>query len=256
MENKRYIIAGILGLIVLVAIAGFIFQKFYRAPNVEQVTINQEVSTDDPMDIVLDFYEKWLDVAKSTSTDPYQSGLTAQPILSEALRVRLTETAGHGVGGLDPVLCQMTAPEHIVGRIVFKAADKTQVLVTAKDTRVTEQAIIMLLRHNDGWYIDDIACSLGESTPPREFSFDMEGYLLKNNVPPPLDPQYWHIVFSENNEAGHSAPLFFDAESMCESAGNVKAVCNPDQFIEATKVHVYGQMTERGVEVKQLAFVD
>lgn len=254
MNNKKYIIAGLLGLLVIGVIVA-LYMKFSAAgPDGSNEMNNQEVSTDEPVDIVLDFYLPWLNAVKSTSTNPYASGLADEKILSAALSARLISTEGHAETDIDPVLCQTTKPTRVSGRIVSKTDTEARVLVVAKEKELTAQSVFTLKRFNDGWFIDDILCTPGEFELPREFSFEKEGYLLKS-VPPPFDPQYWHIVFEENGELGHVAPLYFDAETACVSVEKSTAVCSPDQFMETSKVHVFGQMTERGVEVKRLEFV-
>jgi hypothetical protein len=200
------------------------------------------------VDIVHDLYGPWLKAAQSTTTNPYQEGLGKSPFLSKELRERLEVPQG----GLDPVLCQTVIPAKISMRTVYEGADKTEILVTAKKPATsTEQAIFTLLPLDGGWYINSIRCSPGEFAPDSEFSFDREGQLMKK-VSPPLDPQYWHLVFEEDGQTGHYAPLFFSTGSMCHALDGSTAVCNPDTFIEASKAHVQGQMTEKGVEVKRI----
>lgn len=248
-------LGGLLGLVVIVLITWFFLKMSQTETQGDQESNNQEVSTDNPIDIVLDFYELWLQAAKSTSTNPFQSELATRPILSKTLSAKLKESRVGENTEIDPVLCQSTIPERITARSIFKQEDKTQILVMAKDTTVTKQAIITLKRQNGGWYIDDILCSPGEFAPEREFSFEQEGYLLKG-VPPPLEARYWHIIFEQDGKLGHAVPLMFDAESMCQSTDGNKTVCSPDQFVEAKKVRAYGQMTEVGVEIKRLEFLE
>lgn len=257
IKNKKFVLAGLLALAVIIIIVAIFFKKSDTGNKADEGITGQEVSSDKPTDIVLDFYDLWLHATKATSTDPYQSELTSWPLLSTALRTRLTDTQGQEVNGLDPVLCQPTAPERVISKIVFELEDKAQILVVARDKTisVSNQAVVTLKRHNDGWYIDEITCSQGESVPEREFSFEKEGHLLKS-VPPPLDPQYWYIVFDENGEQGHFAPLFFNAESTCLSTAGIESVCNPDEFKDATKVQMYGQMNELGVDVKKIEFLE
>lgn len=248
-KYKLLALGGLLGLVVIIIITWVFLKTSQTGPQTSDGSNTQEVSTDDPIDIVLDFYDLWLEAVQSTSTNPFQLELATRPILSKSLSDKLKENQT----GLDPVLCQSVIPQQITARSIFKQQDKTQVLVMAKDKTVTEQAIVTLKQQNGGWYIDDIMCSPGEFAPTREFSFEKEGSLLKS-VPLPLDPQYWHIVFEENGELGHAVPLFFDEESRCLSIELVEATCIPDQFTETKKVYVYGQMTELGVEVKRLEF--
>jgi len=216
----------------------------------------QQVSKLDVIDTVRDFYNPWLKaVQQPTTADPNLTTLAKSPILSKALRARLVSAVKQSDATLDPVLCQTVVPEDISARSVYVQEDKAQVLVTSRDKKVTEQATITLIRYNDGWYIDEIQCSAGEFEPEREFSFEREGYLLKGSVPKPYDPKNWHLIFEENDEPGHVVPLFFDSESQCTGLDGSKSVCKPEQFVETAKVFVRGQMSERGVSIKQQEFV-
>lgn len=254
-KNLKYSIGGLVGLLAIVWIVVVYFDVFSSK---SEVTIEenqqQTVSSAEPVDIVLDFYAEWLEATKSASSSPYQLELHKRPILSESLRARLTESSIGETITPDPVLCQTVIPQSTTGRVVFALENKTQILVMSKDKTVYEQAIVTLNRHNDGWYIDDILCSPGEFAPVREFSFEHEGFLLKN-VPPPLNPEYWYIVFEENGEQGHSAPLFLNEESICKAIDGKEVVCTIDQFREVSKVRIIGQMTERGVEVARVEYI-
>lgn len=245
MTRQKFIIGGVLGLVVIAVVVGLLVKGRGGLGVAEQA-----ISTADVANTVLDFYDPWLAAVHATTTDPYQEGLADTPILSPELRERLA-AVGRGEGALDPVLCQTKVPEQISARPVYQNDTGAQVLVRSTEKGWPEQAVVTLVRHNDGWYIGDISCSAGETAPVREFSFEMEGYLLKSVVPP-LDPQYWHLVFEQNGQQGHVAPLFFGAESMCTTAAGVESVCAPDQFIEPSKAFVRGQLTESGVEVKRL----
>ena len=234
--------------VVLVAIVGLVW--FFTKGSTQQ-----QVSKLDITDTVGGFYGQWLKAVQQPTADPNRVTLAKSPILSKALRDRLIKTLKQSDTAIDPVLCQTVIPENISTRTVFENANEAQILVTSRDKKVTEQTIVTLNRYNDGWYIDDILCSLGEFAPEREFSFEKEGYLLKDSIPKPYDPKNWHLVFEDNGEPGHVVPLLFDSESQCTSLDGKKSVCKPDQFIEATKVSVHSQMTERGANVKQLEFV-
>jgi hypothetical protein len=115
-KQKLFGLGGLLGLLVIIVTAWI----FLKAPQAElqtnQESNSQEVSTDDPIDIVLDFYGLWLDAAKSTTTNPFQLELATRPILSKVLSAKLKENQT----GLDPVLCQSTIPEHINAKSIFK----------------------------------------------------------------------------------------------------------------------------------------
>lgn len=241
-KNRTFAIRLVVIIAVLLAVIGSIF----AITSLRQ----QKVSTDEPVDIVQKFYRTWLDTSLSTTTDPYKEGLENYPFLSKELRTKIREAKNAGEG-LDPVLCQTVVPADIALRIVSETESRTELLVTARESASTEQAIITVLPLKGGWYIDDIRCSPGEFTQEREFSFDKEGNLLKS-VPEPLNAEYWHLVFQEDGIAGHYAPLFFGPESVCVSLDGNAGACDPDTFTEATKVHVQGEMTDLGVAVKRL----
>ena len=242
---KKVTIIGVV--VVLVAILAWVFIKGSN---------EQQVSKLDVTDTVGGFYDQWLKAAQEPSTaNPTLSTLAKSPILSKALRTRLASAQKSSNTTPDPVLCQTVIPENISVRSVFERVDKAEMLVTSRDKKVTEQAIVSLTKLKNGWYINDISCSPGEFAPAREFSFEREGFLLKSSVPAPYNSKDWHLVFEENGEAGHVVPLFFDAESQCTSLDGSKSVCKPDQFTETTKVSVHGQMSERGVSVKRQEFV-
>ena len=234
---------------VLVAIVGLVW--FFAKGSTEQ-----QVSRLDAVDTVGDFYHQWLKAAQMpTEADPNLATLAKSSILSKSLRARLISAQKDSDTTTDPVLCQTTIPEDISIRRVYMSEDEAQILITSKDKNVTNQAFVILNRYNEGWYINDIQCSLGEFAPERKFSFEKAGYLLKDSIPKPYDPKNWHLVFEDNGELGHVVPLLFDSESQCIGIDGSKSVCKPDQFTEAIKVFVRSQMTERGADVKQLEFV-
>ncbi len=254
MTHKKIIAGGllVLGIIILI---GVLFLKSSPNNGEDQIAYNQQISTNEPIDIVLDFYNPWIEAVRSTSTNPYAEGLATKGILSEKLSARLISSEGRAETEIDPVLCQTTVPERVNGRIVSEQEGEVRVLVMAREDALTAQSVFTLKRHNDGWFIEDIICSAGEFDIPREFSFNKEGYLLKS-VPPPLNSEYWHLVFEENGELGHVVPLFFTGETSCVAVDKTTAVCTPEQFTEATKAHIYGQMTENGANVTRLEFVE
>jgi len=243
-KNKKLIIGIVIGVAVLLVVAGGLF--------LSGIFAKQEVALFDPVDIVIDFYNPWLEAAQSTSTNPYEAGLAKWPYLSKELRKQLKE-AGSVEGGLDPVLCQTNVPEDIGVRTVSQSETLAEILVTARRSTSTEQAIIKLLPLDGGWYINEIQCSAGEFAPEREFSFEKEGRLVKN-VPAPLSAENWHLVFEQNGTKENYVPLFFGAETMCITTTGATAVCTPDTFAEDAKVLVQSQMTELGAEVVRMEF--
>ncbi len=232
--NKRIALAVAAVLILAVATAGL------------RSIGKQQVSDDEPVDIVYDFYGAWLDAAQSTSTDPYREGLGNSPLLGKELRARL-QAAGDGV---DPVLCQTVVPERVSTRRIAEGADKVEVLVTAKKpSPSTEQAIVTLMFLDGGWYVSDIQCSPGEFAPEAEFTFDREGQLAKGAS------GSWNLVFEEDGELGHEAPLLFGAQSVCRTSDGNTVACDSSSLVENSRAHVRGQMTEGGVEVSEMVLV-
>jgi len=245
MKNKKIILGSTFGVIVIalfVIVGLFLVDKTKDRP--------QEVSSDDPTDIVLDFYQEWLEAAQSTSTTPYQLGLTTSPILSKTLSDRLVTTGKDQE--IDPVLCQKILPTKVSSRTIIAATGTTQILVLSKEPKQTGQAVYVVSRLNDGWYIDDILCSQGESEISGEFSFDHVGGLYKNDQLQ-AEEKYWSLLYLQNDQV-YTARLFFTPESICTDPGLNESVCNQDQFTEM-KVVVQGDMSETGVAVKKLKFI-
>ncbi len=225
---------AIIGLVVLVLV-GVGAWAVTKGPS------GQQVSKGDSVDTVNDFYA----APKADS-----------PILSKALRERLAVALADTTKTVDPITCQATAPTAITVRTLAEDAEKSQIIVSPKGGSATQVALVTLLRYNNGWYIDDITCSGGDIAPAAgEFSFEHEGFLLKASVPKPFSTKNWHLVFEENGQAGHLAPLFFSSSSQCTGLDGKTAVCKPDQFKETTKVSVQGELSETGVTVKTLKFV-
>ncbi|HCC05524.1 TPA: hypothetical protein DEP58_04470 [Patescibacteria group bacterium] len=245
MKDKKIIVGSIFGVVV---IALLVVTLFFFA---NKTQTKQAVSTDNPTDIVLDFYGDWSNAVQSTSTNPYQEGLAKTPILSKTLRDRLLATPENPE--IDPVLCQNIPPTKVSSRTIIEEADTIQILVMSKEPIQTGQAVFMLSRLDDGWYIDDILCAQGESGTPGEFSFAHEGGLFKSVSDQSLpDQEYWSILYIQDAKM-YTARLLFTADSMCTNLAGTEAVCNPDQFTE-TKVQVRGEMSENGVTVQQLSF--
>lgn len=244
MKNKTKIVGVI---VVLALIVGLVW-SFSSGSN------EQQVSKSDAVDTAGDFYRDWLKAVQiPREADPNLETLAKSPILSKLLRDKIKNAQKDS--DTDPVLCQSTVPEDISMRRVLITEEEAQMLVTSKDKNVTNQALVTLNKLNQGWYINDISCSAGEFAPEREFSFEKEGFLLKDSIPAPFNSKNWHLVFEENGESGHVAPLFFDSESQCVSLDGDKFVCESDKFTEVMKVFVHGQMTERGVSVNRQEFV-
>jgi hypothetical protein len=252
MKYRNLIVVGVFALIVIVVTGSSLLKEKVGDSEQEVNLSNQEVSNEEPLDIVLDFYEAWLSAMKSTSTDPYQLELSKDSLLSSELSAKLIETQSDDTLEVDPVLCLATLPEKIRAKSVFELEDQVQFVISAaRDKVLTGQSVVTLNRLNEGWYIDEISCSDGETAPVREFTFENEGFLLKS-VLPPLDSQYWHLVYEKNGQGGHAAPLFFGAESICIDASGSENVCDINEFTEASGAFVQGEMTESGMNVQRL----
>lgn len=236
--------------VVIVAIGGLIWLFSFRDGSSGGPLGGSQASQLDAIDTVINFYGDWLDAVKNpTSADPSRKDLVSSPLLSKALSDRLSRPEQTTTTGPDPVLCQTRIPENISTTRVYEDADSAQVLVKSRDKKATEQALVTLVKQSDGWRIATIECSAGEFAPEKEFSFEMEGYLLKGSIPAPFNKSNWHLVFEENGKLGNVVPLFFDAKTQCTDLNGAKLVC-ADQLKETTKVFIQGQMTERGVTVK------
>ena len=247
MKKRNIVIVGAVAIVII--IIGIIVAASYIA------FPNQVVSQDEPVDIVTDFYNPWLDARQSETTDPYTAGLLEEPLLGRELRSKLKDTQNDSENIIDPVLCQERADFKIATRNLSVGEDVYQILVTSRDNTLTGQAIVTLNRIGDGWYIHDITCSPGEFGVEREFSFEKEGFLLKQSIPAPYNSENWHLVFRENEQDGHVVPLFFVAETVCVDKKGNESICISDQFLEASKVSVKAQMTEAGADVKRIEFI-
>jgi len=233
-KNKNILIGAVAGFVLVGAGVGLFFYLGGVLP------WRQQVSTDDPLDIVDNLYSK-----------SYQQDRGSYRFLSGELRKELKKNKEDTTS----VLCH-TLPSSIGMRRVYAEGGELQVLVTARGSATsTEQAVVTLHSLRDGWYLDSIECSPGEFAPPREFSFEMNGTLLKN-VPEPFNSEYWHLMFDANGELGQYVPLFFDASSTCQSFGGESSACSPDTFNENSNINIKGEMTERGVIVKVLELAD
>lgn len=238
-------------LVVLLAVIGGIVW-LVNGGNID--TTSTQAKYADPADAVGDFYDQWLKAAQDPSLTPDRSTLAKSPTLTKELSAKVAAALQTG-GGVDPVLCQSVVPQGITTRNVYEQADKAEILVTSKDKSVTKQAVVSLTKSSDSWFISEIQCTDGDIAPVQEFSFEKEGFLIKQSVPKPFNNKNWHLVFTQDGKPGNVVPLIFDAKSQCTNLEGVKAVCKPEQFKETAQVRVRGGMTERGATVAHLEFV-
>lgn len=251
--NTKKIIFALIGIVLI----GLLIAYFVTNKNTDVATESESIAiTGDPIDAVMEFYDAWHSAELSTSTNPYTENLLTHPRLSEKVRAELTTALSEEGSEVNPVLCQTSLPPRIGSKVSYILDNQSEVHVLARgfEKRSPRMAVIKLIGQNGDWVINNIDCVNGESGPEREFNFDREGFLLKS-VPPPLNPDYWHLVFEENGKNGHTAPLFF-SDSVCTALDGSTATCNPDSFTDATKALVQGEMTEAGVDVKRVTFVE
>jgi hypothetical protein len=146
-------------------------------------------------------------------------------------------------------------PSKLRAKTVYENESAAQMLIMPKEKEGGIQSVVTLRAANDLWVITDISCSAGEQAPDQgEFSFDQTGFLLKQSVQPPLNSEYWHLVFEQNGVMGFTAPLFMGEEAKCNLSGTEES-CSAANLAEVMQVRVRGQMTEAGVEVAHLDLV-
>lgn len=241
------LVIGVIAVIAIIAAAVFL-----GGGKSEYTSNNEEVGgvAGDPIDAALTFYKSYLAAVQNASTNPTQEGLLDDPILSSEVRTYIEENKDAVV---EPVLCQSATPQKIRTKTLFVQENKAQIQVLGRleGEKSSEQAVVSLEARDGAWMITGIQCLQGESMPDREFTFEQEGFLLKS-VPPPLDSNYWHLVFSQDGKPGHTVPLFIDGETICTLFDGSEQVCDMNTVLEPTRAIVKGQMTEAGAQVQFL----
>ncbi len=247
VSNKSlFIYAAFLISLVLLA-AAFWLDSF------QSTKTKREKPIDDPLDVVLDYYNAWLTESKSGNKPTPESALVNNPILSTIAREKVVKSLTRK-DALDPVICQTTLPDEVAAKVVHELPNKQQTMVYSRfaSTSATGLALVELELIGRTWVIADITCSSGDTLEEREFTFEQSGHLLKN-VPAPLDANFWHLVFEENGTPGHNAQLHFDTNSRCTLDGTEQNPCDTTKFIETARAVVQGEMTESGVNVKLIS---
>lgn len=248
MKNK-FIILTVLAFIVVCAIV--LLQK-----NETNITKTDEPNIPveaDPVDTVMDFYNQWVDARTATDTDPYAAGLNQNEDLTDLLKAELTAAQeSFTTENTDPILCISTVPEGLKTRTVSRTDTTALVLLTERGGAGLPIALVRLVGVNGQWKLDNIDCNAGETGPTLgDYTFDRTGFLLKDSVQPPLDPNNWYLVYESDGINGYTAVLNFTDASNCTSQTGESATC-PNSLYEAEYVHVQGNMTEAGVEVVQI----
>ncbi|MDA8597238.1 hypothetical protein N9L26_02780 [Candidatus Pacebacteria bacterium] len=244
--NKKFLLLIVaLGIVVLI---GFMF---FDGDGIKYDREGSSEPSIDALDTVFDFYNPWLRAVQATDTDPYAEGLIESAQLSETLKTSLRE-AGEGNPETDPVLCQRTIPDRIGAKVLLEVDDKAQIRVIARGTKLPGQAVAYMVIEDGEWVIDRIQCTYGESGPEvGEFNFIQSGQLLKS-VPEPLDSNFWHLVYANDEYEGLTAKLLFNAESICVATDGSEAACVPDELAETAPAIVKGNALEEGIVVSRL----
>lgn len=243
--------------VVLIVLLAVIVVRWLGEPKEETVVVS-EAPQEDVLDVVLEFYNDWLDATVSTTTDirSLQVELLQRPVINETLRASLLEAQTEQEEDvLDPVLCQPAVPKRVGGKILYLQDTNAQIMILTRggEEKSPYQAVVSVQAVEGKWQINKINCTQGETAPEREFDFERSGFLLKS-VPPPLNPEYWHLVYEENGVLGHTVPLFFSAESICVATDGTESVCDESQFTEASEVYLQAGMTEAGATVQKIEF--
>jgi hypothetical protein len=198
------------------------------------------------IDVTLEFYNTWLDAKRSTTTIDFVAFLATSSNLTDELRTQLQTNL---TATPDPVLCMAVLPARIGVKPIFELATTSEYMVVGRGgVKTPESALVSLVNIEGFWKISNITCSAGETTPEREFTFEQRGSLLKS-VPPPLDANYWHLVFTENNEPGHTMALMFTASSSCTYADGTERGCDTTLFTEGQEAFIQGTASESGASV-------
>lgn len=247
--KKQFIVLGAVFLVVVISVV-----LLTRTSDTKQAATESAIPENDPIDVALEFYNDWLAAARSTTTNPYDAGLPNDARLSKTVQDYLVTV--NQTDDLDFVMCQTETPTRFVTKAVYTFDREAQILVLARGLpeKSSRQAVVDLVAEDGKWVIAGITCTDGESAPEREFTFEQDGFLLKS-VPPPLNPDFWHLVFTERGTPGHTVPLFFSDESTCVSVSGDESICNPDSLPEAHAAVIKGQMTEAGVNVVRVELV-
>jgi len=251
VNTKKIIIIGG-AVLAIIAVSVSLFKSSKDSDGVSETQIPQE----EALDVTMVFFDQWLAESQSTTTDPFQSGLINSTRISDEVRnMILDKKANKAEGDLDAVFCQLTVPERLGGKEIFKADTEAQIMILARgfETKSPYQTVATLSAVDGLWQITKIECLQGEVPPEREFDFERSGFLLKS-VPAPYTAGNWHLIYEENGTPGHVLPLFFDAESICVALDGTEAVCDPNQFVEPAKALLQADMLDTGADVRRITF--
>jgi len=257
IRNKAIVVI-VLG-VVLISVLTFQLLKTNNQDentnnNNEDVVSESRGVAGEPLDVALDFLQSWLQARTSTTTDPYQLGLaSAKPLTLEVSEKLLSAEISFRDTKFDPVLCQSELPSSLRAKFIYANPADAQVMIFPRDRTTGIKTITTLKGRENFWEITDISCGTNEQGPDvGEFNFDREGFLLKSSVQPPLDSNYWHLVFEQDGVLGYTVPLYLGADSLCVNTTGNEEVCSDSVLMETMKVQVKGSLTEAGVTVKRI----
>ena len=236
-----------IGITIGVVLAGIIGVLLLGGNDQPAEVIIDTSSFASPRDVVIDFYEEWLQVA----TAGEQTVLPVSANITDELRTQLDQLLSASPA-VDPILCTEQIPANFATKVVYTTDVAAEVMVSSRGLDTPGQALVQLQVTPERWVISGITCSNGEVAPEVEFTFDQNGNLLKDSLQPPLDASQWHLIYASNGQAGFAVPLSFSDSSMCASAEGAAVVCQPDNFTEAQSVTIKGQMQESGVVVERV----
>lgn len=256
MGHKKKITLGIIALLIIIVLVVVVGKK-NDLIHTNDGDDGRGVSGD-PIDISVDFYSAWRNAKLSTSTNPYEEGIVDSQSLSKKMSDALNaKKQDYLEKHIDPVLCATGTPSQLRTRKIFKTDTDASVMLLPEIGKDSDVSVMTLSSSNGLWKITSITCTHGEKAPDQgEFTFDTEGRLLRESLKEPYDPSRWHIVYAENGIEGHVAPLFFSASSTCILKDGTKTTCSDDLFTEPIKVRVKGEMTEEGVQVKDVTILE
>lgn len=245
--NKKLLVL-VVGVVLAVVLVLALKQSGTSSDSAEQA-----VPTVLAIDVAVSFMDDWLDARQATDTDPVQAGLLTSEYLTRAFQEKLAVTEFSFEEGIqDPVLCQQTTPNNIRSKVIVDQPEQVQVYVIATKNESAGQAVATLVIEDGEWKINAIKCGFGETGPEMgEYSFEQTGQLLKT-VPPPLDANFWYLVYESEGVFGYTAKLLFDDTSMCIAVDGTESVCDPTQFVETSRVMLQGDIGEAGVTVKRI----
>jgi hypothetical protein len=244
----------IVAILVVIAVIGIIlaFSIFSGGGTRTEEVVESAIPVDDPIDVTTQYFDDWIAVRQGTTTDETIESLLASPRISDELRAKLTATQNDTP---DPVLCQTEIPSRIGAKPLFTEDRSAQVMMLARGLELKSpfQSVVTLAAVDGQWQMTDIVCSQGDVAPIKDFDFEREGFLLKS-VPPPLNPDFWHLVYEENGQMGRTVPLTINAESICVQPNGTESPCDESSFRDATKVFLRADMSEVGATVRRLEF--